>query len=185
MGHNFDSFKFLIKIYSPIGKLVINGPHCKVPDFKPTSLKNLKVKKTKRLKPCHSVKKQQRSLTAIMSSTRVEDPLFIKIHEKHFSDYGVSNASCCYHTTKREKNSDMKIKLHGECKEFQNNHEIDKKYQTLFIQCSSGGKVIYSIPTFTQSSRRNKNSSIVKKRQKLILLKLTKCFLLALIPFQE
>lgn len=78
-----------------------------------------------------------------MSSTRVEDPLFIRIHEKHFSDYGVSNVSCCYRTTKREKNSDMKIKLHGECKEFQNN-EIDKKYQTLFIQCSSGGEVIYS-----------------------------------------
>lgn len=128
------------------GNLVINGPHCKVSDFEPTSIKDLNLMRTKKLMPCHKRGSQQRLLTSIVSTTHVEDPLFIKIYANYFGDYGVSNASCCYRSTERIRNSDVLIKINGTCREFENNHELDKKHSTILVECSSGDKsnVIYS-----------------------------------------
>lgn len=129
----------------PLEKLVINGPHCKVPDFEPTSIEDLGIKYTKPLIPCHKPRKSQRNhLTGVLSSTRVEDPLFLRIYDQYFSEYGVSNATCCYHATERVRNSDSLINIHELCKEFQQNDEIDKSLATILVKCSSGGEVIYS-----------------------------------------
>lgn len=146
-----------------------------MPYFEPTSLKDLKTKRTKRLLPCSKPKNQKRFLISIISTTSVDDPLNIKIHEKFFKDYGVSSVSCCFRTISRVQDSDILIKINETCSEFENNYPLDNKHDTILVECSSGGKVIYKNvhATITRKKdfvERQRKSKIDKSRAYKVLL---------------
>lgn len=120
-----------------VGEFLINGPHCKVPEFHPTSLKELKIIRTK-LESC----KNPGLLTSIASTNQVEDPLFLNFLPEFLSGYGVSQATCCFRIINR--NGDSDVKLSAKCEDFGSSHELDKSVEHVYIECRSDGKVVYT-----------------------------------------
>lgn len=154
---------FLDKIQPPPSRsFLIDGPHCKVPEFEPTSLKELKIKRSK-LQPC----KSPRLLSSVTSTNRVEDPLFVKFQPEYLGDYGVSSAICCFRAVQR-KSDDESVELSAVCHEFEVTQQLDKNIEHIYVECRSDGKVVYSTvhAIITQQKAFVKRQSAAKIKKK-------------------
>lgn len=149
-------------------KLVIDGPHCQVPEFHFTSLKELKIKRTK-LSPC----KSRRLLTSVTSTNKVEDSMFIQFKPEFLGDYGVSSAACCFRIIQRKGDSD--VELSEVCQEFESTHQLNKSVEHIYTECKSNGEVVYSIvhAIITQKEKfqkRQRSTKINKAKAYKVLL---------------
>lgn len=115
------------------------GGHCRIPDFEPTPIGKIKIKRSK-LTPC----KNPGFITSIASTDHLDEPLFLKIHSERLKKYRVKSVDCCYHVVERVKNNDSETELTAECKQIKDDEELNKSTRTLFAKCSSNGKEIYS-----------------------------------------
>ena len=136
----------------------VNGIHCKVPEIEPTSMKILKMKRTK-LKPCNTLG----FLTSIVSTIHHKDPLFLKIHKEYFADYNVESVSCCYRIVTRVEGDDSKVLISSECVKFESEDKLSKEIQNIFVECSSEGKIVYT----NAHAVISKTEKLIKRFKKL------------------
>lgn len=119
-------------------KLLIDGPNCKVPDVDPMPIRLVPVRR-ENLRKCDGTV----ALTSIKSTNHPDDPLNIQIEFDKFSEYGVTSVDCCYQIAYRIKGNDFKVQIQDECTPFEHMQELDKRSETIFVKCSSGGREIY------------------------------------------
>lgn len=120
-----------------------------MPGFLPTPTKDLKIQRQK-LQKC----KNAGFLTSVLSTLRPQDPLTIKVEPNVLNAYGVSSTTCNCCEIKRSHNSDSETQMKA-CTAFDESLSLDKTIETLFVNCTSGDKVIYS-NVHAIIARRNK-----------------------------
>lgn len=135
---HFLNFKYLITfVFS--GSNIVGMRYCEIPHFKYQDIKSIKLRR-KSLPNC----RQRNFLTSILSTPYIDDPLHFIIHTEHFNVYHVESVECCYHIITRVEGSDNEVNLSKECMPFEDQQELDKKIEQIFVKCFSDGEEIYS-----------------------------------------
>lgn len=137
--------------------------YCQIPYFKFKDIKSIKLLR-KSLPNC----RQRNFLTSILSTPYIDDPLHFIIHTEHFNVYNVESVECCYHIISRVEGSDNEISLSKECMPFEDQQELDKKIEQIYVKCFSDGEEIYSnahaiITRQKELIQRQEETEILKK----------------------
>lgn len=151
-----DTNKKFLRFYSDSNEFLIKEFRCKLPDIRPTPIKELKIKREK-LQPCKNAK----ILTSIVSTLDYHDPLVLKLHPEYLGESGIrskESVNCSYCIVHRKPGNDSETYL-SEIQGYFSvvNDEIVLKESTehIYVECLSNGEEFY----------RNLHAIIAKKRK--------------------
>lgn len=127
-------------MFSPSDKLVISGYHCKVPDFFFTKSTKLGFK-FPRLTRCE----MKGFLTKVYSPAGFNDSIKLKIESNIIPQYNVPSVQCCYREIKRMPGNDSATILSKNCTEFENDQELDRNIEHIFVSCKFNNQEVYKM----------------------------------------
>lgn len=137
--------KFL-RFYSE-NEFMIDEARCKIPDIRPTSIKDLKLKREK-LQPCDNSPLLTTVGTIVNSVVDPHESLVLEFHAERVQHYKVSaqEVNCSYQNVFREPGSDSKTYLSdvlGFISEAKNRSLLNKAHEHIYVVCYSKTKEIY------------------------------------------